>query len=106
MDDQNLAPATVFDETGHVELTDYDVMFAVFRELYEGQLGKWRGNIMAHRTTADGGPGYILELNPEPSRLDRPGFTVYLHDHLQKMPFGVIMAITPADFAEYQASLL
>jgi hypothetical protein len=105
MTDENPTSPSAFDETGHVEITSYDIMFAVFRELYEGQLGKWRGNIIAHTTTSDGGPGYGMELNPDPPRTDRPGFTVYLHDHLQKLPFGVIMAITPEDYAEYQGSL-
>lgn len=94
---------SAFDSNGHVEISSYDVMFAVFRELYEGQLGKWRGSIRAYATTGD--PGYQLELNPEPPREDRPGFVVGIQDHLQKMPFGVIMKITPEEYAEYQSSL-
>lgn len=96
--------ASAFDADGHVELSDYDVISAVFKESYLGQLGKWRGEIRG-LPVVNGVPTVALELNPDPPREDRPGFTAQVGDHLQKMPFGVIMKITPEEYAEYQASL-
>jgi hypothetical protein len=99
---------SVFDSTGHVELVSYDVISDVLKELYEKQPGKWRGTISALPLLPDAtewSPNYTLNLSPEPPAADRPGFLAVVGDHLQKMPFGVVMKITPAEYAEYQTQL-
>lgn len=94
---------TVFDANGQVELDSADTMFAVLKELYEAQPTAWRGFIHANETTTD--PGWSLELNPTPDRPDRPGISAFIGDHIQKVaPFGIIMKITAADYAEWEAA--
>ncbi|MGB3484031.1 MAG: hypothetical protein WBB07_17670 [Mycobacterium sp.] len=97
---------SVFDDDGHVELDSFETMCAVLREVYEGQLGKWRGSVSGLPTS--GGPGYVLELNPDPDQPDRPpGLAAVFGDHLQKLrPFslGFIVKMTAEEYAaEYPA---
>jgi hypothetical protein len=98
---------SAFDVNGHVELTNLAVMAQVYQEVLEGQVGKWEGNIHGVIDPADATPiiHHFLELNPYPARPERPGLQAFVGDHLQKMPFGVIMKITPAEYADYLATL-
>jgi hypothetical protein len=92
---------TIFDGEGHCQLDSYETMCAVLKEIYEAAPTKWSGFVKAFETSA--GPGYALELGPQPERPDRPGrFDAFMGDWVVKLrPFelGYVIKMTAEEHA-------
>lgn len=93
---------TVFDENNHVQIDSYETMCAVAKEIYEGNLTKWRGCV--HLVETSSGPGYALEMNRIGTPTGAPsGFTALFTEHIIKLGFGVIIKMTDAEYDEYMS---